>query len=157
MKETMMRQIRFSTGLVLLAAVVVGACSKEAPPPPPTPAPATPVPTPVPFKVASVNLGRSIGDDKRIQDAATTFGVHDTIYVSISSEGVSPKATLKARWTFGAKGTLVNEETRDIAPTGPAVTEFHITKPSGWPVGKYTLEVSADGIPVATTEFTVQK
>jgi hypothetical protein len=142
--------------LALLALVLLGACSKkEAPSPPPTPVPATP--TPVPFRVTSVDLGKSIGDDSRIKDAAAAFGRHDAIYVSISSEGVSPKVTLKAKWTFGAKGTLVNEETRDIAPTGPAATEFHITKPSGWPVGKYTLEVSVDGSPVATKEFAVQK
>ena len=108
-------------------------------------------------KVTSVDLGKSIGDDKRIKDAATTFGRHDTIYAAISTEGVSPKATLKARWTFGAKGTLVNEEARDIAPTGPAVTEFHIAKPSGWPPGKYKLEVSADGTTVSTKEFDVTK
>ena len=150
-----MRHMRFTASLALLAVVLLGACSKKAEPPPP-PAP-TLAPTPVPFKVTSVDLGKSIGDDRRIKDAATTFGLHDTIYAAISSEGVSPKATLKARWTFGAKGTLVNEETRDISPTGPAVTEFHITKPSGWPVGKYTLEVSVDGSPVATKEFAVQK
>jgi hypothetical protein len=151
-----MRHFRFTTSLALLAVVLAGGCKKEPPPPPPTPIP-TPVPTPVPFKVTSVDLGKSIGDDKKIKDAATTFGIHDTIYVSISSEGVSPKATLKAKWTYGAKGKLVNEETRDIAPTGPSVTEFHITKPSGWPTGKYTLEVSADESSVATKEFTVQK
>ena len=152
-----MRHIRFTATLALLAAVLLGACSKkEAAPPPPPPTPA-PTPTPLPFKVTSVDLGKSIGDDLRIKDAATTFGRHDTIYAAISSEGVSPKATLKAKWTFGAKGTLVNEETRDIAPTGPAVTEFHIAKPSGWPVGKYSLEVSVDGSPFATKEFTVQK
>jgi hypothetical protein len=151
-----MRHCRSTTTLALLAVVFLGACAKkEAPPPPPTPVPATP--TPVPFKVTSVDLGKSIGDDSRIKDAATDFGRNDTIYAAISSEGVSAKATLKARWTFGAKGTLVNEETRDIAPTGPAVTEFHITKPSGWPVGKYTLEVSVDGTPVATKEFTAHK
>ena len=151
-----MRHFRSTAKLALLAVVLFAACAKkEAPPPPPTPVPATP--TPVPFKVTSVDLGKSIGDDSRIKDAATTFGRHDTIYVAIASEGVSPKATLKAKWTFGAKGTLVNEETRDIAPTGPAVTEFHIAKPSGWPVGKYTLEVSVDGTPVSTKEFAVQR
>jgi hypothetical protein len=150
-----MRHMRFTATLALLAVVLLGACSKKAEPPPP-PAP-TLAPTPVPFKVTSVDLGKSIGADLRIKDAATSFGLHDTIYAAISSEGVSPKATLKARWTFGAKGTLVNEETRDISPNGPAVTEFHITKPSGWPVGTYTLEVSVDGSPVATKEFAVQK
>ena len=151
-----MRNIRFAPTLALLAVVFLGACSKKEAPPPPTPAP-TAVPTPVPFKVTSVDLGKSIGDDSRIKDAATAFGRHDTIYAAISSEGVSAKTTLKARWTFGAKGTLVNEETRDIAPTGPAVTGFHIAKPSGWPVGQYTLEVSVDGSPVSTKQFAVQK
>jgi hypothetical protein len=150
-----MRNVRF--GAALLAVVFLGACAKKEEPPPPPPATLAPTPAPVPFKVMSVDLGRSIGDDMHIKDAATTFGRHDTIYAAISSEGVSPKATLKATWTFGAKGTLVNEETRDIAPTGPSVTEFHIAKPSGWPVGKYTLEVSVDGNSVATKEFAVQK
>jgi hypothetical protein len=150
-----MRHSRSVAVLALLAAVLLGACSKKEPPPP-TPA-ATVAPTPVPFKVTSVNLGKSIGDDKSIKDAATTFGPHDTIYAAISTEGAAAKATLKARWTFGAKGTLVNEETRDVAPTGPAVTEFHVTKPSGWPAGRYSLEVSVDGSPVATKEFEVQK
>ena len=151
-----MRHFRSAAAMALLAAFSLAACKKEPPPPPPTPVP-TVAPTPVPFKVTSVDLGKSIADDKKVKDAATTFGPKDTIYAAISTEGVAAKATLKAKWTFGAKGTLVNEETRDIAPTGPAVTEFHITKPSGWPAGKYTLEVSVDGSPVATKEFDVKK
>ena len=145
--------------LVLVAAVSLGACAKKEPPaPPPTAVPApTAVPTPVPFKVASVDLGKSIGDDKKVKEAATTFGPKDTIYAVVSTEGVAPKATLKARCTFGAKGTLVNEEARDIAPTGPAVTEFHVAKASGWPAGKYKVEVSADGTVAATKEFEVKK
>lgn len=145
--------------LALVAAVVLGACAKKEPPPPPPtliPVP-TAVPTPVPFKVTSVDLGKSIGDDGKIKEAAAAFGPKDTIYAAITSEGASAKATLKARWTFGAKSQLVNEETRDIAPAGPAVTEFHIAKPSGWPVGKYRVEVSADGAAVATKEFEVRK
>jgi len=148
--------------LVLAAAVSLAACGKkEPPPPPPTPIPvATAVPTPVPFKVVSVDLGKSIGDDKKIKDAATTFGPKDTIYAVVATEGVAPKVALKARWTYGSPGKLVkavNEEARDISSTGPAVTEFHITKPAGWPVGKYKVEVSADGTVVATKDFEVKK
>ena len=154
-----MRPIRPAALLALVAAVVLGACSKkEPPPPPPTPVPApTVAPTPVPFKVTSFDLGKSIGDDKKLKEAASVFGPKETIYVVILTEGVAPKATLKARWTYGAKGTLVNEETRDIAPSGPAATEFHIAKPSGWPAGKYKVEVSADGNAVGTKEFEVKK
>ncbi len=145
--------------LVLAAAVSLAACGKkEPPPPPPTPVPVpTAVPTPVPFKVVSVDLGKSIGDDKKVKDAATTFGPKDTIYAVVSTEGVAPKVALKARWTYGAKGTLVNEEGRDISSTGTAATEFHIAKPSGWPVGKYKVEVSADGAVAATKDFEVKK
>ena len=154
-----MRLIRPAAILALVAAVALGACAKkEPPPPPPTPVPApTAVPTPVPFKVTAVDLGKSIGDDKKIKEASAVFAPKETIYVVILTEGVAPKATLKARWTYGDKGTLVNEETRDISPSGPASTEFHIAKPSGWPAGKYKVEVSADGTAVGTKEFEVKK
>ena len=145
--------------LALAAAVSLASCAKkEPPPPPPTPVPLpTAVPTPVPFKVVSVDLGKSVGDDKKVKEAVTTFGPKDTIYASISTEGVAAKVALKARWTYGAKGTLVNEEARDIAPTGPAVTEFHIEKKSGWPAGKYKVEIFADGAVAATKDFEVKK
>ncbi len=143
--------------LVLVGAVSLGACAKKEPPPPPTPVPAPTAVPPVPFKVAGVELGKSIGDDKKVKEAATTFGPKDTIYAVVSTEGVAAKTTLKARWTYGAKGTLVNEEAREIAPTGPAVTEFHVVKASGWPAGRYKVEVSADGTVTATKEFEVKK
>ena len=154
-----MRALRPAALCLFAAALAASACAKkEAPAPAPTAVPAPPAtPTPAPFKVTSVDLGKSIGDDKKIKDAAETFAPKDTIYAAVSSEGAATKVTLKARWTYGAKGTLVNEETRDIAPTGPAVTEFHIAKPSGWPAGKYKVEVSADGNVAATKEFEVKK
>jgi len=148
--------------LVLAAAVALGACAKkEPPPPPPTPVPVpTAVPTPVPFRVTSIDLGKSVGDDKKIKDVSATFGPKDTIYVAISTEGAAAKVTLKAHFTFFAKGTLVKfvkDESRDIAPAGPAVTEIHVSNPAGWPVGKYKVEISADGAPAGSKEFEVKK
>jgi len=64
---------------------------------------------------------------------------------------------LHAKWTFGDSGQVVKEEDLDIAPTGPANTEFHISKPSGWPVGKYKVEISADGAVAASKDFEVKK
>ncbi len=83
-----------------------------------------------------------------------SFKPTDTIYASISSEGAAANVSLSARWTF-EDGQLVNEATQTIAPTGPAVTEFHIAKPDGWPAGKYKLEVSANGKPAGAAQFTV--
>ena len=43
-----------------------------------------------------------------------------------------------------------------IAPSGPAVTTFHISKPDGWPTGNYKVEISLNGTAVSSKDFTVQ-
>ena len=63
-------------------------------------------------------------------------------------------ATLKARWTY-QDGQVVNESSQTIAAAGDARTEFHISKPDGWPAGKYTLEVFLNGSSAATKEIVV--
>jgi hypothetical protein len=50
----------------------------------------------------------------------------------------------------------VKEDTATITPTGPATTEFHISKPDGWPAGDYSVEILLDGKSVATKSFKVQ-
>lgn len=158
-----MRRFRIPILILMVALALPFACKKTPPPPPPetaqpaeTSAPA-PVPAPVPFKVTALHLGRAIGADKKISDPATSFAPKDTIYASVDSEGAAASAELKARWTFGDKGIKVDESTQTIAPTGPAVTEFHIAKPSGWPAGKYKVEIWANGISAATQDFEVKK
>jgi hypothetical protein len=73
----------------------------------------------------------------------------------VFTSGSSPSAELKTRFTF-QDGQVVDETTRTIAPTGQAVTEFHISKPDGFPVGKYRVEVFVNGAPAATKEFEVK-
>ena len=147
--------------LVLLAAPV--ACKKEPPPPPPVasePAPAPePMPAPVPagVTVVSVTLGNAIGADKKVTAPAESFAKNDTIYASVDTTGAAASANLGARWTYetATGSTPVNEETQAIAPTGPATTEFHISKPDGWPAGNYKVEILLDGNVVATRQFKV--
>jgi len=124
-----------------------------------TAAPATTDTTPavVPFKVVSLDLGKAVGPDNKITEAATTFGPKDTIYVSVASEGTAPSAKLEAKWTFGAKGQPVDEKSITITPTGPANNEFHISKKTPWPVGIYKVEVFADGTSAGTKDFEVKK
>ena len=50
----------------------------------------------------------------------------------------------------------MNESSETIAPTGAATTAFHISKPDGWPTGKYKVEISLDGNVVQTREFEVK-
>jgi len=101
-----------------------------------------------------VTLGRTIGPDKRIINASQQFSPTETIYASVETMGSATAATLAARWTF-EDGQLVDQSSQAIAPTGPAITEFHISKPSGWPSGKYKLEILLDGKSAGTKEFTI--
>jgi hypothetical protein len=106
-------------------------------------------------RVTDVTLGRSVGEDKAIADRTETFRPSDTIYASIATDGSANSATLRARWTF-EDGQVVDESTRTIAPNNRERTEFHIAKSTGWPPGKYKLEVFLDNQPAETKNFEVR-
>ena len=133
----------------------------EAPPAEqPAPPPAAPAAAPAPaagVSVVGVTLGKSIGADKKVGEPTESFGKADTIYASVATTGSAASATLTAHWTFQAKSgeKSVKEDSQTIAPTGEAVTEFHISKPDGWPLGDYKVEVLLDGKSVATKTFKV--
>ena len=148
--------------LALAAAIATAsaACkTKDAAPPPETstttaPAPAPPA-EPV-FMVVGVEVGRAIDADKRVTTPATTFGRRDTIYASVSTVGAAPNANLAAKWTFQT-GQVVDSSQQAISPTGPANTEFHIAKKTGWPAGKYRVEIFLNGASTAVKEFEITK
>jgi hypothetical protein len=97
------------------------------------------------LKISDVQLGRRLSADKRVADATDKFSPKDTIYVVAVTEGSSPNATVNARWTYQDGGQVVKEDSRTIAPNGTEATEFHISKPSGWPKGKYQVTVTMNG------------
>ena len=105
--------------------------------------------------VTGVELGRSIGGDKRVAEKVDQFSPNDVIYASVLTSGTSPSAVLKARWTY-EDGQLVDESEQTIAPNGDAATEFHISKPDGWPTGKYKVEVFLNGGSVQSKDFEVK-
>jgi hypothetical protein len=107
-------------------------------------------------QVSDVNLGRAIDANKTVANNTTTFGPRDTIYASVHTTGAAQNATVTARWTY-QDGQVVNERTESISPSGDAYTEFHISKPSGWPAGNYTLHILLNGQEAQTKTFTVQK
>ena len=141
----------FGTSILALtlAAVLSAACTRSSDNPGATGTTGTGV------RVSRIDMGRSLAADKSINDKTDSFKPNDTIYASIVTDGTAATATLKARWTYQA-GQVVNESTQTIAPTGDARTEFHISKPDGWPTGKYTLEVFLNGSSVATRDFEVK-
>jgi len=135
-----------SVSLLLVAGALAGCSRPQSSPPPPA--------TQSALKVTAINLGRTIAADKTIADATDSFRPSDTFYVSVKTEGSAPSATLKARWTY-EDGQVVDESTQNIGPSSPAVTEFHVSKPDGWPTGRYKVEVFLNGAPAGSKEFKV--
>lgn len=136
------------------ALVSAGACKKAEEPV------TTSVPTasgvtvaaPAPaVQVTDVSLGKSIGADKKVQTPTDSFAPKDTIFAAVSTDGTAPAAVIHAKWTF-QDGQTVKDDSRTIAVTGPAVTEFSIQKPDGWPKGNYKVEISVEGGAAPTTK-----
>ena len=140
---------------VSLAGTGCNRSKEEASTPPPAEAPAPLAPSPSqPVTVVAVTLGKAVGMDKKVTTAGATFAPTDTIYASVDTQGAAPSASIAARWTY-QDGQVVHEETQSIAPTGPATTEFHITKPDGWPKGNYKVEILLDGASARSASFRV--
>jgi hypothetical protein len=149
-------------GVLAAFVLALGACKKEeAPKTSPVP-PTTSAPSPVPappaagVTVGTITLGKGVGADKKVTQTADSFGTKDTIYASVATSGAGT-ATLKAKWTYrkGGQQTVVKEDTQTIQATGPASSEFHISKPDGWPAGDYQVEIFIDDKPAGTKTFTV--
>lgn len=135
----------------LLAILLTGmlaamACNKE------EPAEDTDVAVEAPtLDVTNVALGRSIGADKKVVEEVGDFTPMDTIYASVETSGTG-SGTLAARWTF-EDGQVVDEGSQSVS--GAQVTEFHVSKPDGWPAGHYEVEISLDGAEVERSGFDV--
>jgi hypothetical protein len=141
--------------LALGALVALSACKKDDTAAYDTAAPASATPATESFDVGDIDMGRHIGPDKKISDKTDDFAPTDTIYASIHTKGGSAPVQLTARWTF-QDSTVVGEETQTVQAGVEGDTEFHVVKAGGWPKGKYTVHILADGKEVKTKDVTVK-
>jgi hypothetical protein len=109
-----------------------------------------------PIRVSDIQVGKGVGSDKKIGNQTTSFGVRDTMYVSVITDGAAKDAKITTKWTFNGK-QVVKESSQTISPTGgTTATEFHVDKKSAWPVGKYTVEVMLNGVSAGTKDLEVK-
>jgi hypothetical protein len=171
MNRTRLLQSKLSQALlvaVIGSVAIVGCKKKEEAVPTPTPAPAVvePVPVPAPAataSIASVDLGTATGADMKLTASTMTFKPKDKVIVSVGTNTSDPAASvagkLTAKLTFanGAETMAVDEKTQDFNLAGAGTTNFEFSKPDGWPVGKYKVDVSLDGTTVQSKDFEVKK
>lgn len=145
----------FAAATALLLLLSLGACGKKDDAATDTIS-LGPTPDSGPIRVSDIEIGRRIGADKKINDQTDDFAVRDTMYVSVATEGASTGSRLAAKWTFNDK-QVVDSSSQSLAPAGgTTVTEFHITKATPWPKGKYKVEILLDGVSAGTKDFEVK-
>lgn len=164
---------RISLTVALASALALAACGKSAPPPP-APAPVAPAPAPAPatpppeaasaapaatpgasVQITSITFTNALGADGKVTTPSTTFTPKDTIYGVVAATAEQANASITARWYYQG-GQLVSEQVQTLNNKGPSVSEFHISKPDGFPAGNYSLEILADGKSVSSATFTVK-
>ena len=107
------------------------------------------------FRVADVEIGKAVNEDKTIKDGTDDFGVRDTIYASVKTAGNASNATLVARWSY-QDNQVVHEESQTLNATGDMVTTFRLTKDTAWPKGTYKLTILLNGTAVETEDFEIK-
>ncbi len=108
------------------------------------------------LEVASVMIGKRIGENNLITEPTFQFAPQDTVYVSVATTGVPDSASLMAVWQFQT-GQTVDSTSRTIQPQGPENTEFHVSRPKGWQAGTYRVTIYADGDSVEARTFAVRE
>jgi len=116
-------------------------------------------PTTADLSVAMLTLGDAVDADYRVRTPATRFAPdRPDLYASVATIGRSAEATLGASWHYlEGQGKAIADTHQAIAPDGPAITVFKLHNPDLWPVGKYRVDITLDGRPVAAREFEVVK
>ena len=109
-----------------------------------------------PIRVSDIQVGKSVGTDSKVANQTATFGVRDTMYVAVITDGAAKDAKISTKWMYnGTK--VVDTSSKMISPTGGTnATEFHINKKTAWPKGKYTVEVVLNGLSAGTKDVEVK-
>ncbi len=162
LQETFMYRLKTATLLRAFALALVipaVACKKKDEGASIEPAASTSDTTPAaasPLRVADITVGRGLNPDKTVTNETGDFGVQDTIYASVRTEGTSAGSKLTAKWTYQT-GQGVSESSLDVAPKATeARHEFHVKKAGAWPKGNYKVEILLDGKSAGSKDFTVK-
>lgn len=107
-----------------------------------------------PLKLANIQTGRSLNQDRSVASITTLFKPNETIYVSIQTKAAG-QGTISVKWKFGSQ--LIDEPSKQVSYDGPASTDFQMRNSGGFPPGDYSVAVFIDGVQVGTRVFKVDR
>ncbi|MEA5667613.1 hypothetical protein VA603_08740 [Stenotrophomonas sp. MH1] len=159
-----MKKTSLSSALMIavIGAVALVGCKKKEEEAAPPPAASTPAPAPAPMaepaapalSVTSVTVGNTVAADQSVAPVAM-LGTKDKIVVSVKTSGTANNVTVGAKLTY-QDGQVAGEQSATLNATDTGTTNVEFTKPSGWPAGKYTADVTVDGKSAGSQQFEVK-
>jgi len=111
-----------------------------------------------PIRVSDIQLGKTVGADKRITEQTTTFGIRDTIRVSVITEGSAKNAQIDVKLFYSRPregGNPVSVATMGSFE-GTTATNVQLAQARPWSKGPFKVEVSLNGASAGTREFEVK-
>jgi hypothetical protein len=105
-------------------------------------------------RVSNVMIGRQVGPNDRVTEPTFQFTPHDTVHVSVATEGAGG-GTLSAAWR-SQNGEIVQQTSAPVPAAGENAA-FHLSRPEGLKPGTYKVIVFLDEDSVETKVFVVKK
>lgn len=105
-------------------------------------------------RVSNVMIGRQVGPKDRVTEPTFQFTPHDTVHVSVATEGTGG-GRLSAAWR-SQSGEVLQQTSVPVPPAGEN-TAFHLSRPGGLKPGTYKVIVFLDDDSVETKVFAVKK
>jgi hypothetical protein len=106
-------------------------------------------------RVSNVMIGRQVGPKDRVTDPTFQFTPHDTVYVSVATEGGGGGGTLSAAWR-SQNGEILQQTSAPVPPAGENAA-FRLSRPEGLKPGTYKVIVFLNEDSVETKVFAVKK
>jgi hypothetical protein len=150
-------RISYALMIALAGTVALAGCKKKeeavvAPPPvvaEPAPAPMEPAPAPV--STTGVTVGNAAAADKSVA-AVSTFGAKDKIIVSVKTDATTAaNAAIDAKLTF-QDGQVAGQQTATVMAEDAGTTNITFSNANPWPVGKYKVDVTVNGVAAGMTQ-----
>ncbi len=151
-----LNRISYALIVALAGTVALAGCKKKeeavvTAPVVTEPAPAPMMETPAPVAATSVTVGNMAAADKSVA-GMSTFAAKDKIIVSVKTDAATTaNAAIDAKLTF-QDGQVAGQQTATVMAEDAGTTNITFSNAKPWPVGKYKVDVTVNGMAAGMTQ-----
>ncbi|MEO6518690.1 MAG: hypothetical protein ABIO17_06830 [Pseudoxanthomonas sp.] len=151
-----LNRISYALIVALAGTVALAGCKKKeeavvTAPVVTEPAPAPMMQTPAPVAATSVTVGNMAAADKSVA-GMSTFAAKDKIIVSVKTDAATTaNAAIDAKLTF-QDGQVAGQQTATVMAEDAGTTNITFSNAKPWPVGKYKVDVTVNGMAAGMTQ-----